>query len=132
VTRLKISQDFSGSQKIFRACTHYSFVIRVILFTLVLAIPALSNSWARCEYCEHADAVARKHAAAAALRAFQRLHPCPATHSQTGACPGWTVDHLFPRICGGADSPSNMYWQTTQEMAIKAREETIVCLGRKH
>ena len=29
--------------------------------------------------------------------------------------PGSVVDHVVPLACGGADAPSNMQWQTTEE-----------------
>src|SRR5262245_60545991 len=56
---------------------------------------------------------------AAARRAFVREHPCPATRKASGACPGYVVDHIVPLPCGGADSPSNMQWQTIQEAKRK-------------
>ena len=36
---------------------------------------------------------------------------------------GYVVDHIVPLECGGADSPSNMQWQTAQEAKIKDRTE---------
>ena len=36
---------------------------------------------------------------------------------------GYVVDHTVPLECGGADSPSNMQWQTVQEATIKDRTE---------
>lgn len=36
--------------------------------------------------------------------------------------PGYVVDHIRPLACGGADSPSNMQWQTIQ--AAKAKDKT--------
>ena len=36
---------------------------------------------------------------------------------------GYVVDHIVPLECGGADSPSNMQWQTVQEAKIKDRTE---------
>jgi hypothetical protein len=36
---------------------------------------------------------------------------------------GYVVDHIVPLECGGADSPSNMQWQTVQAAKIKDRTE---------
>lgn len=41
---------------------------------------------------------------------FRQVHPCPATGLRTGACPGWSVDHIVPLVCGGCDSVNNMQW----------------------
>ena len=35
--------------------------------------------------------------------------------------PGYIVDHIVPLACGGADSPSNMQWQT--KAAAKAKDK---------
>jgi hypothetical protein len=37
--------------------------------------------------------------------------------------PGYVVDHIVPLECGGADSPSNMQWQTVAQAKIKDRTE---------
>ena len=37
--------------------------------------------------------------------------------------PGYVVDHIIPLECGGADSPSNMQWQTIAEAKAKDRTE---------
>lgn len=60
---------------------------------------------------------------AAAKREFQRSHPCPATGKTSGPCKGYVVDHGVPLKRGGADSPSNMQWQTTEAAKAKDRLE---------
>ena len=54
---------------------------------------------------------------------FKKSHPCPATGKSSGACPGYVIDHVTPLKRGGADSPSNMQWQTTRDAKIKDRTE---------
>lgn len=41
---------------------------------------------------------------------FRKLYPCPVTGLSTGRCPGWSVDHVIPLVCGGCDSVANMQW----------------------
>lgn len=72
-------------------------------------------------------AEARIHRSSAAKAEFKRLHPCPSTGAQRGACPGWIIDHVTALACGGADSPSNMQWQTTEDAKAKDRWERIGC-----
>ncbi len=59
----------------------------------------------------------------AAKDAFKREQPCPATGKSTGRCTGYVIDHVKPLECGGADSPSNMQWQTTAEGKGKDKTE---------
>ena len=54
---------------------------------------------------------------------FKRTHPCPSTGRSTGACPGYVIDHVQALKHGGADSPSNMQWQTTADAKAKDRVE---------
>src|SRR6266853_4880652 len=45
---------------------------------------------------------------------------------QTGHPHGWpghVVDHKVPLACGGADAPSNMQWQTTEDAKAKDKVE---------
>ena len=40
---------------------------------------------------------------------------------------GHVVDHVVPLACGGADSPSNMQWQTKAEAKAKGRLDRSGC-----
>jgi hypothetical protein len=71
-----------------------------------------------------AHQVGAKHPrSGAAKSAFQRLYHCPATDKPRGACPGYVIDHIIPLKRGGADTPSNMQWQTKEAAKIKDRTE---------
>jgi hypothetical protein len=47
---------------------------------------------------------------AAVKAAFKREHPCPSTGLTSGACPGWSVDHVLPLANGFCDSVENLQW----------------------
>ncbi len=66
---------------------------------------------------------AKTHRNPAEVRAFKREHTCPSTGHRGGKCPGYIVDHVKPLCRGGADSPSNMQWQTKAEAKAKDRWE---------
>ena len=75
-----------------------------------------------CQSCQR-TASGRIRRSSSARRAFKELHPCPATGSSTGACPGYVIDHAKALKHGGADAPDNMQWQTTAEARAKDRVE---------
>lgn len=64
----------------------------------------------------------------AQVRAFKKLHPCPAgpDKGSTTRCAGHVVDHKKALACGGADRPRNMQWQTIAEAKAKDRWELKV------
>jgi hypothetical protein len=72
-------------------------------------------------------AEAKTQRSAAVAREFQRLHPCPATGSLRGACPGYVRDHVVPLCAGGADAVGNMQWQTVKDGKAKDRVERRMC-----
>lgn len=53
------------------------------------------------------------------IRIFRRIHRCPTTGLQTGACPGWAVDHVIPLACGGCDAVPNLQWLDDKAKALK-------------
>ncbi len=69
------------------------------------------------------DANGRIERSEAAKNAFKREHPCPTTQLPKGPCPGYVIDHVIALKHGGADSPSNMQWQTVEEAKAKDRVE---------
>jgi hypothetical protein len=63
---------------------------------------------------------------------FRLAHPCPSTGETHGACTGYVIDRIIPLLCGGAEEPGNMQWQTLAEAREKDRWERIGCRpGRK-
>jgi hypothetical protein len=50
-----------------------------------------------------------------------------ATGLTTGACTGFTKDHILPLACGGPNAVSNMQWQTIAAAKAKNRWERRVC-----
>ncbi len=56
------------------------------------------------------DADGRIKRSKAAIMAFRRQWPCPATGKKTGACPGWALNHSVPLDCGGCDVSQNLEW----------------------
>jgi hypothetical protein len=47
--------------------------------------------------------------------------------------PGWIVDHIVPLCAGGADTPTNMQWQTKADSLKKdAFERQLCALMRKY
>jgi hypothetical protein len=58
-----------------------------------------------------------------ARSAFMKSHPCPSNGRKSGPCPGYVVDHVRPLANGGADTPSNMQWQTVSAAEAKDKWE---------
>lgn len=56
------------------------------------------------------DATGEISRSASVIRAFRKQHPCPTTGKITGACAGWSIDHVVPLSCGGCDAVWNMQW----------------------
>ena len=54
-----------------------------------------------------------------AVTEFKRLTGYP--HGR----PGYVIDHIVPLALGGADTPANMQWQTTQAAKEKDRWELV-------
>ena len=58
---------------------------------------------------------------------FRLAHPCPVTGQTSGPCKGYVIDRIIPPVCGGAEAPENMQWQTLAEAKEKDRWEKIGC-----
>ena len=44
------------------------------------------------------------------LSVFRKIHPCPVTGKTSGACPGWSIDHIIPLASCGCDAVRNLQW----------------------
>lgn len=86
--------------------------------------PSISTG-SRSNYCTTCirSANGRIARSSAAKDEFKHQHPCPSTGSSTGACSGFVIDHVIPLKRGGADSPSNMQWQTVADAKAKDKIE---------
>lgn len=108
---------------------NWPIVINVTLWAVLLVCglaasctPAYAGALDETRYCTSTpsrDAEGNIARRSDVLRAFRKQHPCPGTPTPTGACPGWSVDHVIPLVCGGCDAVSNMTWlhNTTKSCA---------------
>jgi len=44
------------------------------------------------------------------LAKYRQVIPCPSTGLHAGACPGWSLDHVWPLAACGCDSVENIHW----------------------
>jgi hypothetical protein len=96
---------------IHQAVTCRSEIVAVLLAGLLVAGPTFAS----------------EHRSREVTRAFQRENPCPSTGRTAGACPDFIKDHVTPLCAGGADSVSNMQWQTIEDAKAKDRWELEWC-----
>ncbi|MGR8935942.1 MAG: DUF4124 domain-containing protein [Gammaproteobacteria bacterium] len=81
----------------------------------------------------------RNKRAASAKAVFRQANPCPVTDKYSGPCPGYVIDYIEPLVCGGADDPGNMQWQTVDAAREQKRQARYDCgdarrgrLAREH
>ena len=89
------------------------YLVLAFLLLLLIAVSA--------QYSLHYNSHAKR--SSAVRSSFMRSHPCPSTGETSGACPGYVVDHIKALKRGGADSPSNMQWQTVEAAKQKDKWE---------
>ena len=96
--------------------------ILLTTFAVLICLPSAKASHSKCIGCIR-DSRGRIKRSATAKDEFKKQRPCPSTGRTTGACPGYTIDHVQPLKRGGADNPSNMQWQTNSEAKEKDKTE---------
>ncbi len=87
------------------------------MLPVLLALVVGASHAAVCR--PHRDVRGHISRSSVARRVFRATHPCPRTGETTSKCQGYVIDHVCPLACCGADSPSNMQWQTTAEAKAK-------------
>lgn len=87
----------------------------LIVFVIAVFSVAPSTSYAKQERSQ------------AAKDSFKASHPCPSNGVNHGPCPGYVIDHVTALACGGADSESNMQWQSVSEGKAKDKWERKGC-----
>ena len=108
--------------------------MRRFILLLLVAIPAFCERRSevrdqgrphRSSYCFSCvrDENGRIKRDPAMRRAFRAETPCPATGRNTGACPGFVVDHIVALKHGGLDVLANMQWQPIADARAKDRVE---------
>ena len=92
---------------------------RLFLLILTFALIAISHveaiectPYADCRYqgAPLRDPDGKPHRDTKVISAYKKLHICPSTGLYSGSCSGWSVDHVIPLACGGADAVYNMQW----------------------
>mgnify|MGYP001594179808 CR=1 FL=1 len=95
---------------------------QTFLLAALFAASTLAFATPRCDTCPR-DSNGRIQRSASAIKDFKRTHPCPATGKSTGRCSGYVIDHVVPLKRGGADSATNMQWQTKDAAKEKDKWE---------
>lgn len=88
-----------------------SILVRNGVFALAALVGMITwaNASSRCEDCPR-DERGRIARSATAKHDFMKATGYPQGR------PGYVVDHVIPLACGGPDEPSNMQWQTKEEV----------------
>lgn len=97
---------------------HTNRLLVVLLSSLLIAPYAQAHNSNYCTTCER-DSHGHIKRSLEAKHEFKNQHPCPSTGLSRGRCGGYIIDHIVPLKRGGADSPSNMQWQTIEESKAK-------------
>jgi hypothetical protein len=111
----------SDDKLIFRFSAIEGKRMRRLFAVTVLAVAMLANPCFVAGRSSHARSHARIKRSAAAKRQFERQTGYP--HGRKG----YVVDHKIPLVCGGADAPSNMQWESVAEAKAKDKWERRGC-----
>lgn len=109
-------------------------VITALIFfgVIVLTHPAEAGPLDETVFCgpPARDAAGQIIRSSAALSAFKKLHPCPATRATSGPCLGWIMDHPKPLACGYCDSVDNIQWLPIAVWREKSKWERVIYGGK--
>ncbi|HKI11412.1 MAG TPA: HNH endonuclease signature motif containing protein [Candidatus Acidoferrum sp.] len=109
------------------------WLLSLLLSLLLLLAPSFaqrrgsSNSGSKSSHAHKSASSSHRHShghskrSRAAKDAFMRQTGYP--HGRKG----YVIDHVIPLACGGADSPSNMQWQTVADAKAKDKWERNGC-----
>ncbi len=95
--------------------------MRLGILLLALSLITVNAQARNSDYCITCERDSHGHIKRSleAKHEFKNQHPCPSTGLSKGRCEGYIIDHVIPLKRGGADSPSNMQWQTIEESKAK-------------
>lgn len=87
----------------------YAFLAGLVVF---YAVDSKADQFTEYRYCGQParDAKGEIIRSSKVRQAFKNAVPCPSSGLSTGACPGWSIDHVWPLDSCGCDSVSNMQW----------------------
>lgn len=83
-----------------------------LIILVVLMLPNFAYGLEDPRYCGPPErrADGRIVRSTKVLNDFKKMYPCPSTGEDHGNCPGWAIDHVVPRVCGGCDTILNLQW----------------------
>jgi hypothetical protein len=99
-----------------------TLTVLTAFFLTISPVFSQSTAKTKCTSCVR-NSQGKIKRSVSAKRNFEKSNPCPSTGKSSGACPGYVIDHVKPLKRGGADSPSNMQWQTKEAAKAKDRVE---------
>lgn len=95
-----------------------------LLLTLCLLSPTITLAKTPSyEHCVQRSTDGRIARSTSVKYQFRKQYPCPSTGKRSGPCPGYVIDHVVALKRCGADTPSNMQWQTIADAKAKDRWE---------
>jgi hypothetical protein len=108
-----------------RLVTRY-LAVATLAVTMALPVSSGMSEARRSDACQDCgrDTDGRIARSQSAKREFKKQNPLPSKCPTAKDC---VVDHIQPLACGGADSPSNMQWQTKDEARAKDKVERKNC-----
>ena len=69
----------------------------------------------------------KSHGEPSAKSLFRQANPCPSNGETSGECPGFVIDHIKPRACGGSAGPENLQWRSREMAKQHDKAELKAC-----